>query len=200
MRMFRISLRQMLVFVAAIALAIASLKYANDVWLAVVATVLMPALFISLIVAVVDRGPRQAFAIGFAIIIVAYGTTLLTGTSGFGGDLNSKNVEFDQWAGRLPTTRLLRYVHAAVQTSGYFDNVTGKELPNYDPANPPNRFRGVGGFAPGVSYRESPPRGKFMPIGHMWWALLLGYLGGVFAMFVYRRRLRDEEKLPADTR
>jgi hypothetical protein len=32
----------------------------------------------------------------------------------------------------------------------------------------------------------------FLPIGHFWFALLLGYLGGHFARFVYLRRLKDQ--------
>jgi hypothetical protein len=109
----------------------------------------------------------------------------------------------------LPTTRLLRYVHNAVQSSGYFDNRSGKEVPDYDPSNVPNAgeggFRGSmvldpgGGFGLAVSFREIPPREVFMPIGHCWWALILGYAGGHFARFVYWRRCRDEQKLPAET-
>jgi hypothetical protein len=104
----------------------------------------------------------------------------------------SRNVEFDQWEGRLPTTRLLRYVHAAVQRSSYFNYTTGKEVPGYDPAKDPNS--GVGGGLGGrsvIGYREFPPREFFMPVGHCWWALLLGYLGGLFAAFVYSRRMKE---------
>jgi len=199
--MFRLSLREMLVLVAMVALAIGSLKYANDTWLALVAGVTMITFFVVLIMAVVDRGLQQAFAIGFALTMIAYGLILMTGqtTSGSSGNVRSRNIEFDQYGGRLPTTRLLGYVHAAVQTSGYFDNVTGKALPNYDPAKNPTRGGGGGGggFGPVVSYREIPPREKFMPIGHCWWAMILGYAGGHFARFVYGRRLPEEQKLTA---
>jgi peptidoglycan hydrolase-like protein with peptidoglycan-binding domain len=108
----RISLRELLIGVALVALAIVSLRYANygTVWPAVVTGVMMIALFVALIVAAVDRGPRQAFAIGFALTVVAYGLMLLPG----------RTSQFDQSEGWLPTTRLLWYVHRAVDRGRYY--------------------------------------------------------------------------------
>lgn len=270
--MFRISLREMLVLVAMIALAIASLKYADSMWLGIIAGVTMAVLFGALIVAGVDRGRRQAFAIGLALTIIAYGAVLLTGYSVPAASGNSKNVEFDQWEGRLPTTRLLRPLYAAVKRSdwetvprtlkigtssgmvaslqqalnertlpspnievdgdfgsetlravksfqtqagleatGVVESETWKSLgPLLDartgeafPIDVPDAATANSGgvaFGGGGLFRESPPRRIFMTIGHCWWALILGYVGGHFAQLVYRGRLRDEEKLPADTR
>lgn len=200
--MFRMSLRELLIGVALLAVAIVSLKYASDTWLAIVAAITMLIFFVELIVAVVDRGPRQAFAIGCALTITAYALVLNTGqrTSGSSGSISSQNVELDHMRGRIPTTRLLRYVHAAVEDGTYVNVFTGKELPNRDPAKDPNRGSGgFGGLGTAVSYREIPPREIFMPVGHCWWALILGYAGGHFANNVYGRRLRDEQKLPVDT-
>ena len=197
-RLLRLSLREMIALMALVALAIASLTFANEAFLALVAGVTMLALVAALIIAVVDRGPRQAFAIGVALTMIAYGLILTTGqsTSGSGGSVRSKNIEFDQFAGRLPTTRLLRYLHTAVQRSEWIDPFTRKVIPNYDPNNPtilPSVLAGsgAGGRATaggGASLREIPPRSIFMPIGHCWWALLLGYAGGLFGQFVYARR------------
>jgi hypothetical protein len=195
--MFRLSLRELMVIVACVALAIVSLKYASDGWLAVIAGVTMAALFVAIIVAAVDRGPRQAFAIGFALTMSVYWMIVLNGatsTSGF----PSRNLEFDQWAGKLPTTRLLRYVHRVLEHGGYYDSSTGKEISDYDPAKDLNRTTGGGGFAGAsggggrVSYRERPPREFFMPIGHCWWGLLLAYCGGHFARYVYGRRVMEQ--------
>jgi hypothetical protein len=51
-------------------------------------------------------------------------------------------------------------------------------------------------FAQGVSaVRKDMPRTEiFGPIGHCWWALLLAYLGGWVARFVYLRRVAEAEK------
>jgi hypothetical protein len=134
--MFRISLRELLVFVALFALAVASLKYANDAWLAIVAGVTMLAFSIAIITAAVDRGSRQAHAIGFALTFLAYCAAVLTGmttASGLGNETAIKNIEFDQWDGRLPTTRLLRYIHWAMNATGYYDAATDKLIPDFDP-------------------------------------------------------------------
>ncbi|MEX0586773.1 MAG: hypothetical protein WD176_09020, partial [Pirellulales bacterium] len=64
----------------------------------------------------------------------------------------------------------------------------GKEVPNYT--------GGGGGLTSSVGYSEFPPREKFMPIGHCWWSLLLGYLGGLFAVYVHQRRMREQGNVP----
>jgi hypothetical protein len=195
------SLRAMLVLVAFVAVALASLAYANDVWVSIVSGILVIVVTAALIIAIVDRGFRQAFAIGFVLASLVYALALATGiTTGQFGDAHFKNIEMDQWEGRLPTTGALRLLHSGLSRSGYFD-ANGKRLPNFNPQIAAGWAGGGGGMAPGFagpSYVEIPPREKFMPIGHCWWAMLLGYAGGLFALYVHRRRLRSEEKLPAD--
>jgi hypothetical protein len=177
----RISLRELLIGVALVALALVSLRNANyyTVWPAVATGVTMVALFVALIVAVVDRGPRQAFAMGFALTAVAYGLMLLS----------VRTSNFDQFEGWLPTTRLLAYVHRAVDRGGYYDHQTGQLVPDYDPS------KLLVGATVTASYREDPPREVFMPIGHCWWALILGYAGGWFARFVYSRRTQEQNPI-----
>lgn len=181
--MFRISLRELFVLVACCALALVSLKYASETWVALVSALAMLAIFIAIVTALVDRGPRQAFAIGFAVIVITYGWTVLNTPLPYFGPNAPPTLEFDQWSGRLPTTRLLRYVHQAVDRSEWID-INGKVIANYNPQSP-------AAVAPGVSIKEIPPREQFMPIGHMWWALLFGYIGGRFAQFIYRRRTSE---------
>jgi hypothetical protein len=260
-RVLRLSLRELLVLMALFAVLLPSLKYASDSWLALVAAITMAAFVLAMIVAIVDRGPRQAFAIGFALTMAAYGLIVT----------NLPTQEFDQWEGRLPTTRVLRYVHSAVERSEWTQavpvlqrgavepmvevlqrmlNIRLKPSPNLEldadfgpltdravklfqtqngldatgvvdtdtwkalglvfdaqsrriiiPARALNgrtvvSLRG-GGLAVGGtgSFREIPPREIFMPIGHCWWAVLLGYAGGFVARFVYWRRMQDEQSL-----
>jgi hypothetical protein len=193
--MFRVSLRELLIGVAVIALAIGSLTYASDTWVAIVAGLAMLGFFAAIVVAAVDRGPRQAFAIGFALVMLVYGLIVLNTPPThppFEGP--SRTKEFDHWEGRLPTTRMLRYVHHAVDRSQWIDSSTGKAIPNFDPADPSIPTWGsVGSFgaAAVASFNELPPREQFMPIGHLWWGLLLGNVGGRFAQIVYARRTKD---------
>jgi hypothetical protein len=215
--MARFSLRQLLAFVAACAVALVSLKYASQVWLTVTLGIALIALFIAIIVAAVDRGPRQAFAIGFTLIVIAYGWAVFNvpqvPSGGIDGSL--RTGEFGLWTGHLPTTQLLRHVYTAVQGRTWFDSSTGKELVNFDPANPSIPVGPGGGFGgymggggggfggggiatapatPMAFYRESPTQEDFAPIGHLWWAILLGYLGGRFGQVVYARRANQTGK------
>jgi hypothetical protein len=198
--MLRVSLREAFIFVALVALATASLKYANDTWISIVAAIMMLSFFVALIIAVVDRGPRQAFAIGFVLVAAAYGYLVVSATH----SESNRVIEFYGSSGRLPTTRLLNLIYQSVNTSDYYDNATGQPLPGFDPATESDRLRlsiqmPGGGMVPGVSFRQIPEMDSFMRVGHCWWALILGCAGGYFAQVVYRRRLRDEQKLPAET-
>jgi hypothetical protein len=258
----------MFIAMALVGIAIGSLRYTNEAWLAVVIGVTMALLFWALIVAAVDRGSRQAFALAMALTMIAYGIVLISGyrVSGTSGAVTSRNIEFDHWEGRLPTTRILRFVHQAVDRSHWvqvpntlqtgdsdglvyslqltlnnrivpspniavdgdfggetfravqrfqsqaglpttgtvdattwqalgplIDAQTGKALPPFNSAAtvaaPAAGIAVVGGG----SFQEDPPREIFMPIGHGWWAVLLGYFGGLFGLVVYRRRKRDAQ-------
>jgi hypothetical protein len=80
------------------------------------------------------------------------------------------------------------------------DTSTGKAIPGFDRNNPsipikgtdmPIRFDKGRAVFPAKSYAEFveiPPRNNFMLIGHIWWAILFGYVGGHVARFLYVRR------------
>jgi len=176
--MLRVSLRELMAFVACAAVALVSLKFASDIWLAAVIGVAMALLFAALVLMAVDRGPRQAFAIGFVLVVLGYYAVLFYPPYATSTRRATREFALD---GLLPTTRVLQYVHTAVVHNRYFDANTGQEVPNYDPSNAAFANMSVGA-------NELPPREYFLPIGHAWWALLFGYLGGRFAQFIYARR------------
>jgi hypothetical protein len=180
---FRISLRELLVLIAFGAIALVSLRYASPLWQTLVATISATAFMAAMIVSLVGRRARQAFAIGFATTVVVY-VALLAGTGLSSRDVNP---EFNPATGQLPTTRLLSPLYAAVAESRWIDYRTGQEVSNYDPHQP-------GAAAQYVSLDERPERGIFMQIGHCWWALVLGYLGGWFARGVYLRREGEPQR------
>jgi hypothetical protein len=171
---FRISLRELLLLVALAALALASIRYAATTWRTAVYTVTMAVFMWGAVVAVVDRGPRQAFATGLVLIMMIYAVLVRNGVPPTG----ALNRELDPDDGRLPTTRISRFIYHPVRTVRWFDRTPGStrgELVNYDPNNPP----------PGVlrarrSTDIDPPADLFMQIVHCWWTLLLGYIGGHF--------------------
>jgi hypothetical protein len=178
-RLVRLSLREMLVLFALCATALVSLQFASAGWEMVVGALAALAFAAAVIVALVDRQAPQAFAIGFAVALTIYVAILASqGSLGAAGP----NLEMNPDTGKLPTTQLLRPVFAAVADTRWIDFRTGKEVPNYDPNNP-------GPDMQYISMDERPQRGAFMRIGHCWWALVLGYLGGWFGRFVYLRRM-----------
>jgi hypothetical protein len=182
---FRLSLRELLLLVALVAMALASIRYASSTWRTAVYTITMAVFIWGAIVAIIDRGPRQAFAIGLVLTMMIYAVLVRNGVR----EARTENRELHPDLGRLPTTWVSRYIYRPVTTVRWFDRTPGSrraELVNYDPNNPP----------PGVlrAIRDTdidPLPDLFMQIVHCWWALLLGYLGGRFAGLVYIRRVSE---------
>jgi hypothetical protein len=177
-----------MIAVALIAFTLASLKYANQEWAMVLSAAFFLALLAALIVSLLDRGSRQAFAIGFSLTLVAC----------------SLPFSWSSVIGSLPTDRLLRRAYDAFRRVEYVDSRTDKVITNFDPSNPSLPFAPSPprGYDPAVGYAiglQAPPQHLYLAIGRRWFAFLLAGMGGLFAQFVYRRRMRDEQKLPAET-
>ena len=184
----QISLRQLFVLVTVIAAAIVSLHHASETCQALTGLAAMLAFSVGLAVAVFDRGPRQAFAIGFTLMLVVYAGVVMTGkrTNSRG---TTSNPELSG-SGQLPTTILLRQLHTAIEKEVWQDVNTGQELPNFDVAK--ELAAVAAGAPPTAASSRVPELGVFARTGHYWWAMLLAYLGGHFARFVYLRRMKEQ--------
>ena len=126
---FRISLREFLLLVTTFTIACAALKYANGYWLAVVSLATLLAFIAATVVAVVDRGPRQTFAVGFLVAVAIYaGLIHSRKPEGAPNNFVATNPEFDPYRGVLPTTLLLRPLFEAVVVNWYFDRATGNRI------------------------------------------------------------------------
>jgi hypothetical protein len=189
----RLSLRRLLALVAVAAVGCVALKYANAWWVAGVAAFTLLAFMASVVVALVDRGPRQAFAIGFAVCAAIYGGMVASSRWFYAGGMGAVtpivNREMDPNAGILPTTQLLGVYYRAVVEEWYKDFTTGQTWKGRStPPQAQNSSR------TGLISRQPPPE-EFMPVGHCLWMLLLAYAGGYFAMYVNARRWRDERRI-----
>jgi hypothetical protein len=162
----RISLRSALVSVAVVALAIVSLRYASARWEAIILSFTAIVFFAMVIVALVGRGARQAFAIGMAVVMAGYLAVKLLEPRP-----TSRHVG-------LPTTYLLVRLQSLSGDIRYFDN----------PAAGVAARTGLG--VPTVYASTVPLLENFLRVGHCWWALLLGYVGGVFGRQVYSQRIK----------
>src|SRR5688572_13834528 len=109
--LFRVSLRELLLLIAMVALAIASMKYASPPWRTCVYTITMAIFMWAAVIAVIDRGPRQAFAIGIVLLMVIYGVLLINAPRRGDG-----NLELDLDRARLPTSRAVKHLFPPTET------------------------------------------------------------------------------------
>jgi hypothetical protein len=158
----RVSLRELLLLLGYIALACAALKYANGWWEAAISAVALLVLMASVVIALVDRGRRQAAAIGFAAFMGIYGLV---------GWISDRE---------LPTGVPLSLVYRLVVNETWIDASTQQVVSESEEA-----FLLAQGLA---GIKQTPNREMFMQIGHMLWALLLGYIGSRLGRWVYSRR------------
>jgi hypothetical protein len=193
----RFSLREFFLSVAAVAVSCAALKYANESWLSTITFFMILATMAAAIIALVDRGPRQASATGFVVAVCIYVALL-----------NGRSSEFDPYEGTLPTSQLLRPLYAVMSNTWYIDQASGKRVASSD--LPPESIivtsvsGGDAAFAAGVGggmlvrgqrtgyvQWETVSRAHFMRIAHLLWAILFGYVAAKFARWVYAHRLRE---------
>jgi hypothetical protein len=167
----KISLRELLVVVTFVAIGCAAMTYASDGWWQAIAAFAFCLIVVTAIMSCLDRGTRRAFAIGFLIASMIYlgGLQMRQRTDGTNNELKSRG------SGTVfVSTSLLRAWHSAI-------TVESKEVMT-------SEGRG-GATVRGTRIHTSPAPTTFMRIGHTLVMLLLGYVGGHFARFVYSRRM-----------
>jgi hypothetical protein len=172
-----ITLRRVFTLVAVFAVVCAALKFPGF-WGPILFGIALLLVMGMAITAVVDRGSRQAYAIGYTLAAIIYGVMVLATHSAFGG------FELDPYSGSLPTTTWLAPVFRLVAHETWIDVTTRQEVPNYVPPRTPGTT-----FGPAVGLIEYPDRRTFMAVGHTLWTLLFGLVGGYFAQWRYARRM-----------
>jgi hypothetical protein len=175
----RFTLCELLLLLAFVAIGCAALKYAGGMWLAGLSSVVLLLFMGAVVLAAVDRGNRQAQAIGFALCVAIYGVVFWSTSSLTSAE---QNPDLDPQAGRLPTSKALAPVFEAIVKRSYHDVTTGQETAPPAP-----------GFG-GAYVREIPDRSQFMATGHLLFALAFGYLGSRVALWAYARRSRTSNE------
>jgi hypothetical protein len=144
------------------------------------------------IIALVDCGSRQATAMGFLTGVLMYAVLVQTQDSE------------SQAYGTLPTTDLTWRIYAAMSTSWYEEQATGKRVEQLPTASIVVGRHGMGmGMGSGMAglpqkayvQWQLPDAEYFTRIAHAFWALAFGYFAAKFARWVYGRRLREQNAL-----
>jgi hypothetical protein len=124
------------------------------------------------IVAFVGRDEPRAAAIGFSVPVTVYAASIFAVGSS----------ELDPY-GHLPTTKLIQPTHPLIVRQEWINAMTGELIPDHDPTT---AITGPGFLQ--VSLRETPDRATFMSVAHTLLAIVFGYAGSKFAVYVHRRQ------------
>lgn len=202
--LWRLSLRELLVLVALLAAACVVLKFASPVVATLMAGLTLLVCGVMAVFAFLDRGSRQAFAIGFTVIAVGFTYVL-------------KTYNNDGRDGTLPTQQLLLLLHRQVATQWMIDPSTGERVRRrqpsdtttypavnpYAPTQPAPRYappypQGVApqpvfiSAAGSLMASDYPSINDFLAVGNSLWTLLLAYLAGKLGAWVYGCRVARE--------
>jgi hypothetical protein len=201
-----ISIRAMFAVVACIGLACVALARANAIWASVMFTAALAVISLGLLAAILRRGAKQAYWIGFAL----FGWLYLWMAHWPAEFSSESRLQTDQ-NGTLASTRLLAYAYiewlpkiretpASTPAAPYVPGSTGYTgMPNavgggYGAFGGP----GAGGGGMGstlvvttppavVSY---PALHEFMRVGHSLFIIILAVLGGTLGNYLYQTRDR----------
>lgn len=160
------------------------------------------------VIAIVDRGERQAIAVAFLVCMSAYGVVLLAQRRTRSGQDINYEMSTDENA-KLPTTIPLQLMHGGLAQVWLIDEASVRfrleELPTAttirDSRLPRDLQERMGTQPLSTSTQApktvswsgiTPSPSHFMQIGHSLWALVFGYFGGHFGRCVYARRLREQ--------
>jgi hypothetical protein len=190
------SLRTLLVATAVVPVAILAIFKATALYVSAVLTLAVIAWIAVAIMAWIDTGSRQAWARGVILAATAYGLLVVW-----------MGTEFELVGSKLATSGVLYYAHVwAVPTGSEpiesvpltFTSPDGSQITfgNSININSPISVNSANGLSAtfqslSVWTNTSPTRRDFATIGHVYWGMLLGLVGGWFAAWIERRK-REE--------
>lgn len=168
------TIRELMLIVLSVAIATASLISGGIFASAVIGISSMASVCLA-IVAFVGHGRARVGSIGFLIPVLAYASAV-----NVAGD-----SEMQLSNGVLPTTQLLWPAYRAIVRVNYTDPFTGETLPE-DNARVVQQNSGAFGGMGGVMVHETPVRESFASLAHVLFAMLFGYIGSKFAIWINR--------------
>lgn len=173
------SLRELLVVVLVAGLGLASLRLGGVVGAITILLAIVLCMALGIVVFVGRREP-QAFAIGFLVPVIVYAAIVLV----------AGRYELNPHIGVLPTTRAMSPIFESMVARTDVNIKTGQEVPELKAQDAIGATSQGGGMAT-VGLSELRDRKTFMLLAHTLMGLAFGYVGGKFAVFVYRRQRRE---------
>jgi hypothetical protein len=197
MSFLQFSLRNLLVAVAFVAIAVTALLNANLWWTGGIWLLTIGLLVIAILAAIIRRGERQAFWMGFAIV---GWLCIIAGSDWFPGLSGARRLPqqaFQFLHEHLPDTLRLPYIE--VQTGKPVEGAgtsAPREISYYGSQDPrvTTALQWLAQQQP--TFANNPryvPLEQFQSIGEAIWTLLLALLGGIVARGIWR----SEQKRPA---
>ena len=209
-----ISIRAMFCIVAFVGLACVALARAKSIWATMMFTAALAVISLGVLAAILRRGAKQAYWIGFAL----FGWLYLWMAHWPGEFSNESRLQIDP-NGTLASTRLLVYAYnewlpkiretpAATEASAYIAGSGGyaTSMPNviaggYGGMVPPGGAYGGpgtgGGGMGGALVVTTPPAivnypamHEFMRVGHSLFTIILAVAGGALGAYLYQTRDR----------
>jgi hypothetical protein len=185
---WRLSLRQLLLYIAVLAVACCALQFANEWWKLGLFGFTTIFFMVAAVEAILSRGVRQSFAIGFVICGGIYVALVA---------LVGRGEEYLYRPGQLPTTQLLGHLHSLISGTVYVSGETGERIAPSQLTEEQAKLTmqgPVGAYQQPVwtqVYRLET--GTFFFIGQCLWTLLVACLGGLYGRYVYLGRVGGEK-------
>ena len=170
--MLKFSLASLLAVVFCAAVGSAALANATDLWRQITVTLAVVCLLLATLVAVFSRAQARLFAGGFAMTGWLYLMLAFVSLFGLQDDLLTDKAI--QWLGET--------IHADDGVAGSGQSFAGS-----------NRLNLLFGLQNGVFNQRTTPYPNLTTIGHALWTLIVGWLGGVVALWLRRKDLREHQ-------
>ena len=173
--MLRFSLASLLAVVFVAAVGSAALANATDLWRQITLTSTVVCLLLVTLAAVFSAGRTRLFAGGSALTGWLY--LMLAFVSAFGLRDDLLTDKMIQWLGET--------IHGDVGVVG-----AGQAMADFDNDGTLDLFVSMGN---GTFAQQTTPFPNLTSIGHALWTIIVGWLGGVVALWLRRRDTREQQ-------
>lgn len=167
--MLRFSLASVLAVVFFVAVGSTALANVTDLWRQITVTLTVICLLLATLAAVFSQGRTRLFAGGFALTGWLYMTLAFVSAFGLRDD--------------LLTDRAIQRLGRTIQRDNLGAGV-GNALLDFDNDGSLDLFVSTGG---GTFIQQPSPFPNLTAIGHALWTVIIGWMGGIFALWLHQR-------------